>query len=87
MFQKALAARSGIGPSVLWTPFVTTVSQSKFDPPAQSGSAVSACLSTEDDFELNGEFLEVFTRASERVAGFVVGCAVIGIAWLVFSLF
>lgn len=87
MFQKALAARPGIGPSALWTPSIKTVSQSKLEPPAPSGLAVSACLSAEDDFELSGEFLEVFMRASERVAGFVVGCTVIGVAWLAFSLF
>lgn len=39
----------------------------------------------EDDFELGGEFLDVFTRASERIAGFVVGCTVIGVVWLAFT--
>lgn len=85
MFQKALTVRPGIGTPVFGTPFMKTVRQSKRMPPAPSGSAVSAGLSTEDDFELGSEFLDVFTRASERVAGFVVGCSVIGIAWLAFS--
>lgn len=86
MFQKALAARPGIGPSVFSTPFVKTVRQFKPEPPAPPGSAVSACLFAEDDFELNAEFLDVVTRASERVAGFIVGCTVIGVAWAAFSL-
>lgn len=85
MFQKALAARPGIGPSVLWSS-MRAVGQMQIEPPAPPGLAVSACLSAEDDFELNGEFLDVFIRASERIAGFVVGCTVIGVAWLAFSL-
>jgi hypothetical protein len=40
----------------------------------------------EDDFELGREFLDVFTRASERITGFVVGCTVIGVVWLTFSI-
>lgn len=85
MFQKALAARPGIGRSVLCTPFIETVRQTRPEPPARSGPAAGACLSAEEDFELSSEFLDVFTRASERVAGFVVGCTVIGIAWAAFS--
>ena len=87
MFQKALAARPGIGPSVPSISLTKAARQSRIEPPAPTGSAASAALSAEDDFELSSEFLDVFTRASERVAGFVVGCTVIGIAWLAFSLF
>ena len=87
MFQKALAARPGIGKPVLWTPFMKTVRHNAPEPPAPSGSAASACLSAEEDFELAGEFLDVFTRTSERVVGFVFGCTVIAIIWAVFSLF
>jgi hypothetical protein len=84
MFQKALAARPGIGSSVVSFPLVKTVRQ--IMPPAPSGSAVSAGLSAEDDFELGGEFLDVFTRASERIMGFAVGCMAVGILWLAVSL-
>lgn len=86
MFQKALAARPGIGFPVLWTPFMRMVRQTTPMSPAPSGSAVSACLSAEEDFELNSEFLDVFTRTGERIAGFVVGCTVIGVLWAAFSL-
>jgi len=86
MLQKALTANPGIGRSVLCSPFIETARQTSIKPRAPSGIPVSACLSAEDDFELNSEFLDVFTRASERLAGFVVGCTVIGIAWAVFSL-
>jgi hypothetical protein len=85
MFRKALAANPGIGPSVLSSPFMKTVCQSQIMPPAPTGSAVSAGLSAEDDFELGGEFLDVFARASERLAGFAVGCVAIVIVWLVSS--
>ena len=87
MFWKALAARPGVGPSVLSISLTKAAPQSRIEPPARTGSAASAAISAEDDFELGSEFLDVFTRASERVAGFVVGCMVIGIAWLAFSLF
>ena len=85
MFQKALAVRPGNGTADLCNPLRETMRQTRLEPPARSGLAVSACLSAEDDFELGSEFLDVFTRATERVAGFVVGCTVIGIAWLAFS--
>ena len=87
MFQKALAARPGIGPSVLSISLAKAARQSRLEPPAPTGSAASVGLCAEDDFELGSEFLDVFTRASERVAGFVVGGTVIGVAWLAFSLF
>ena len=87
MFQKALLARPGIGPSVPSISLTKAARQSRVEPPAPTRSAASAALSAEDDFELGSEFLDVFSRASERVAGFVVGCStVIGIAWLAFSL-
>lgn len=85
VLQKALAARPDIGRSVLFPPLMETVHQTRRMPPATSGSAVSAALSAEEDFELGSEFLDAFARASERVAGFVVGCTVIGVAWLVLS--
>ena len=56
------------------------------EPPKVRGSAAGAFFSAEEDFELGSDFLDVFTRASERVAGFVVGCTVIGIVWLAVSL-
>ena len=85
MLQQALAARPGIGPSVLSTPLGKTIRQSQIEPPA-TRSAAGAGLFIEDDFELGSDFLLVFTRASERIAGFVVGCAAIGIVWVTFSL-
>jgi hypothetical protein len=51
----------------------------RLDPPH---FAVSAALSGEEDFELGGEFLDVFVRAGERVAGFFVGCMLIAGVWL-----
>lgn len=83
MFQKALAA--SIGTSVLSTPFMKTARQPEFEPPA-SGSAASAGVFAEEDYELTRDFLDVFARASERLAGFVVGCALVGAAWMIFSL-
>jgi hypothetical protein len=44
--------------------------------------AIGACLSTEDDFELGGEFLNVFLRAGERVGGFLAGCLLIAGIWM-----
>jgi hypothetical protein len=49
--------------------------------------AISAALSAEDDFELGGEFLDVFVRAGERVAGFLVGCMLIAGVWLLCVVF
>ena len=80
---KALAARLGINRSVLSNPLGEDGSR---DRPPTSGPAASAGLSAEDDFEIGGEFLDVFIRASERAAGFVAGCTVIGLAWALFSL-
>jgi uncharacterized caspase-like protein len=85
MVQKALTRRPGIGRTVFRTPL--TARQTRPEPPARSGSAVSACLSAQDDFEFGREFLDVFTRASGRVAGFAIGSTVIGIAWLTVSFF
>ena len=48
-----------------------------------SNFAVSASLVTEDDFELGGEFLEVWARAGERAAGFLLGAAVVAAAWVI----
>ena len=49
------------------------------DPPQL---AIGACLSAEDDFELGGEFLDVFLRAGERVGGFLVGCMLVAGIWM-----
>lgn len=43
---------------------------------------VIGALSMEDDFELGGEFLDVFVRAGERVGGFVVGCMLVAGIWM-----
>jgi hypothetical protein len=51
----------------------------RLDPPH---FAISATLSGEEDFELGGEFLDVFVRAGERVAGFLVGCMLIAGVWI-----
>ena len=50
----------------------------RLDPPH---FAISAALSGEEDFELGGEFLDVFVRAGERVAGFLAGCMLIAGVW------
>ncbi|HEY6578077.1 MAG TPA: hypothetical protein VIY09_02025 [Rhizomicrobium sp.] len=47
--------------------------------------ASGASLSTEDDFELGGEFLDVFVRAGERVAGFVAGCILVAGIWILWA--
>ena len=52
-----------------------------------SNFAVSASLVTEDDFELSGEFLEVWARAGERAAGFLLGAAVVAAAWVICTSF
>jgi hypothetical protein len=86
MSQKALAAKPHLGPSLHSNPREETVRQTRIEPPSVRVSAVSAGLVMEDDFELGREFLDVFTRASERITGFVVGCTVIGVVWLTFSI-
>jgi hypothetical protein len=86
MFQKALVAKPDVGPSLRLNPLRESVRQPRTEPLKARGSAASAALSTEDDFELSSEFIDVFTRASERIAGFVVGCTVIGVVWLAFSI-
>ena len=48
-----------------------------------SNFAASASLVTEDDFELGGEFLEVWACAGERVVGFLLGAAVVAAAWVI----
>jgi hypothetical protein len=53
---------------------------SRQDPP---NFAISAALSSEDDFEIGGEFLDVFVRAGERVAGFLAGCILIAGVWII----
>lgn len=45
--------------------------------------AASASLVTEDDFELGGEFLEVWVCAGKRVAGFLLGAGVVAAAWVI----
>jgi hypothetical protein len=46
---------------------------------------ISASLTAEDDFELGGEFLDVFLRAGERVMGFFTGCLVVAAVWMIVS--
>jgi hypothetical protein len=48
-----------------------------------SNFAASASLVTEDDFELGGEFLEVWACAGERAVGFLLGAAVVATAWVI----
>jgi hypothetical protein len=48
-----------------------------------SNLAASASLVTEDDFELGGGFLEVWTCACERIVGFLLGAAVVGTGWAI----
>jgi hypothetical protein len=50
-----------------------------------SNFAISAALSGEEDFELGGEFLDVFIRAGERVAGFLAGCILIAGVWIIWA--
>ena len=86
---EALAARPQVGSALVSCPPTRVAGQpvrnEVFSAPCSF--AASAGLSTEDDFEMGGEFLDVFTRASERIAGFVVGCSVIAAVWLAWSLF
>lgn len=84
MLQKAPAAMLGIGQSGLSRPPAKRIDRSELVPPT-TGFAAGAVLSIEEDFELGSDFLLVFKGASERVAGFVIGCAAIGIAWAMFS--
>jgi hypothetical protein len=82
--SKALAVRPQVGPSLSHP--LRSIVRPTIHPPVARGSTVSADLFAEDDFELGGEFLEVFTLASERISGFVMGSALIGIVWITFSL-
>lgn len=89
MSFKALAASPRAGSTLVSNRLRQIVGQ-----PARSeifqapcSFAASACLSTEEDFEMSSEFVDVFARASERVAGFVVGCSLIAAVWLAWSLF
>jgi hypothetical protein len=50
-----------------------------------SNFAISAALFGEEDFELGGEFLDVFVRAGERVAGFLAGCILIAGVWMLWA--
>ncbi len=52
------------------------------DPP---NFAISAALADEEDFELGGEFLDVYIRAGERVAGFLAGCMLIAGVWMLYA--
>jgi len=83
---KALAAKPQIGRPPFFSPHREIAHQLRTEPPKRSSSAVSVGLSAEDDFEIGGEFLDVFTRASERVLGFAVGCVVIGVVWFAWTL-
>ena len=83
---KALAAKPQFGRPLISVPHREVVRRLRTEPSKRSCSVASAVLSAEDDFEIGGEFLDVFARASERVAGFVIGCMVIGIVWLAWTL-
>jgi hypothetical protein len=89
MSVKALAARPQVGSALLSNPLRQIVGQPAGSEilKAPCSFAASAFLSTEEDYEMSSEFLDVFARASERVAGFVVGCSVIAAVWLAWSLF
>jgi hypothetical protein len=47
--------------------------------------AISAPLSAEEDFELGGEFLDVFVRSGEHAAGFLAGCMLIAGVWILYA--
>jgi hypothetical protein len=49
--------------------------------------AIGASLSDEDDFELGREFVDVFVRAGERLAGFLAGCMLIAGVWIICAMF
>ena len=53
--------------------------------PTAACFAISASLTAEDDFELGGEFFDVFVRAGERIAGFVAGCLAAGAIWMLYA--
>lgn len=84
MVQKALMAKPQFQGTQLFTP------PGRFLDPRNSANfrqdplyfAISATLAEEDDFELGGEFLDVYLRAGERVAGFLAGCMVIAGIWI-----
>ena len=89
MSIKALAAKPQFGSVLVSNPLRQILSQ-----PAGSEAFTASCsfaagagLATEEDFEMGSDFLDVFTRASERIAGFVVGCSMIAAVWLAWSLF
>jgi hypothetical protein len=86
MFQKALAAKQNVGPSLYSSPRKEIVRQPCIRPLQARSSAVSAGLSAEEDFELGAEFLDVFTRAGDRIAGFVAGCTVLAAVWFFVSI-
>lgn len=88
MPTKALAANPQVGSAILSNPLRQIVGW-----PAESeilkapcSFAASAFFSAEEDFEMSSEFLDVFTRASERLAAFAAGCAMIAAIWLVWAL-
>jgi hypothetical protein len=89
MSIEALAARPQAGSALVSNPLRQIVGQPAGSESFQASCsfAASACLSTEEDFEMSSEFLDVFTRASERVAAFAVGCSVVAAVWLTWSLF
>jgi hypothetical protein len=87
--KKALMAKAFAGPFLFLNPLKKvngrrTTADSRLFP---STFAISAVLSTEDDFELGGEFLDVFVRAGERIAGFFLGCGFVAFVWIIWSRF
>jgi hypothetical protein len=72
MDMKALMAKPQPGSALLFP----------LGEPASPTLAIGA-LSMEDDFEIGGDFLDVFVRAGERVGGFLAGCMLIAGIWMV----
>jgi len=52
-------------------------------PLVPSSLSLSASHSTDPGFELGGEYLDVFLRAAERVAGLCVGCLAVAALWMI----
>jgi hypothetical protein len=82
--SEALMAK----PQLLWTQSPNPLGRFETRNDANSRQdplnfAISAALSAEDDFEIGGEFLDVFILAGERVAGFLAGCILIAGLWMI----
>ena len=87
--QEALMAKPQFQRTHLFLPLggscdMRSNADTRLDP---QNFAISAPLAEEEDFELGGEFLDVYIRAGERVAGFLAGCMLIAGVWTLHAAF